>query len=61
MDRKDRLEIVRRMVEDNPGISMTEVAKASHVSVRTTYRDLHQLLTPPTTVYQQSLNVRAPW
>ena len=48
MNRKERLELVRRMMWDNRQISLTEIAKASNVSLRTTYRDMHSLLSHPT-------------
>lgn len=47
MNRKERLEMVRRMMWDNRQVSLSEIAKASGVSLRTTYRDLHSLLSHP--------------
>ncbi|HWO57965.1 MAG TPA: hypothetical protein VNN55_10410 [bacterium] len=47
MNRKERLEMVRRMMWDNRQITLAELSKASGVSLRTTYRDLHSLLSHP--------------
>ncbi len=55
MNRKERLEMVRRMMWDNRQVSLSEIAKASNVSLRTTYRDLHSLLSHPSMSNQQSL------
>lgn len=53
MNRKERLELVRRMMWDNRQVSLLEIAKASNVSLRTTYRDMHSLLSHPTISKQQ--------
>lgn len=55
MNRKERLEMVRRMMWDNRQLSLGEIAKASGVSLRTTYRDLHSLLSHPTVTNHQTL------
>jgi DeoR/GlpR family transcriptional regulator of sugar metabolism len=47
MNRKERLEMVRRLMWDNRQLSLGEIAKVSGVSLRTTYRDLHSLLSHP--------------
>ena len=53
MNRKERLEMVRRMMWDNRQVSLLEIAQASNVSLRTTYRDMHSLLSHPTMSKQQ--------
>lgn len=55
MNRKERLEMVRRMMWDNRQISLSEIAKASGVSLRTTYRDLHSLLSHPTVTRENAI------
>lgn len=55
MSRKERLDMVRRIMWDNRQISLNEIAKASNVSLRTTYRDLHSLLSHPSVSIQQSI------
>ena len=55
MNRKERLEMVRRMMWDNRQVSLNEIAKASNVSLRTTYRDMHSLLSHPTISKQQPM------
>ena len=47
MNRKERIDLVRRLLWNNRQIALDEVAKASGVSLRTTYRDLHHLLSSP--------------
>ncbi len=48
MRRKERINMVRRMLWADRQISLQEIAKACGVSLRTTYRDLHS-------VYSQSM------
>lgn len=55
MNRKERLEMVRRMMWDNRQVSLSEISRASNVSLRTTYRDLHSLLSHPTISTSQQL------
>ena len=47
MNRKERLEMVRRLLWSNRQMSLTEISRISGVSLRTTYRDLHSLLSRP--------------
>jgi DeoR/GlpR family transcriptional regulator of sugar metabolism len=47
MNRKDRIQMVRRLMWSNNQISLPEIAKLSGVSLRTTYRDLHSILSKP--------------
>ncbi|MBI3872117.1 MAG: hypothetical protein HY304_03455 [candidate division Zixibacteria bacterium] len=47
MNRKERLEIVRRYWWTNRQMPMTEIARLSGVSLRTTYRDVHSVLSRP--------------
>lgn len=44
MNRRERIEMVRRLLWSNRQMPLTEIAQASGVSLRTTYRDLHSLL-----------------
>lgn len=48
MKRKERINMVRRLLWANRQMSLQEIAKACGVSLRTTYRDLH-------CVYSQSM------
>ncbi|MEW5700871.1 MAG: hypothetical protein AB1792_01390 [Candidatus Zixiibacteriota bacterium] len=47
MNRKERIEMVRRLLWTNRQMPLNEIARASGVSLRTTYRDLHSLLSRP--------------
>lgn len=47
MNRRERIEMVRRMLWANRQMSLTEIARMSGVSLRTTYRDLHTVLSRP--------------
>jgi DeoR/GlpR family transcriptional regulator of sugar metabolism len=47
MNRRERIEMVRRLLWSNRQMPLTEIAKVSGVSLRTTYRDLHSLLSRP--------------
>jgi DNA-binding IclR family transcriptional regulator len=47
--------MVRRIMWDDRQISLTEIAKASNVSLRTTYRDLHSLLSHSSVSIQQPI------
>ena len=47
MNRKERIDMVRRLLWANRQMSLTEIARMSGVSLRTTYRDLHAVLSRP--------------
>jgi DeoR/GlpR family transcriptional regulator of sugar metabolism len=43
MKRKERIQMVRRLLWNNRQMSLQEIAQACGVSLRTTYRDLHSV------------------
>jgi len=47
--------MVRRLLWANRQMSLTEIAKVSGVSLRTTYRDLHTLLSRPVPATENSV------
>jgi DeoR/GlpR family transcriptional regulator of sugar metabolism len=49
MNRKERIQFVRQIMWNEGQVSLSEVAKLSGVSLRTTYRDLHSILSKPAT------------
>jgi DeoR/GlpR family transcriptional regulator of sugar metabolism len=49
MNRKERIQLVRRLMWDDSHVSLPQIAKLSGVSLRTTYRDLHSILSKPPT------------
>ncbi len=44
MKKKERLDLVRHLLQDNPTMSLEEISRQCGVSLRTTYRDLHAIL-----------------
>jgi len=42
--KKERLELVRHLLENNRNMSLEEISRHCGVSLRTTYRDLHSVL-----------------
>lgn len=55
MNRRERIEMVRRLLWANRQMSLTEIARVSGVSLRTTYRDLHTLLSRPVPATESSV------
>jgi DeoR/GlpR family transcriptional regulator of sugar metabolism len=47
MNRKERIQMVRRLMWSNNQISLNEIARLSGVSLRTTYRDFHTIIEKP--------------
>ncbi len=47
MNRRERILFVRRLMWNESHVSLTEIARLSGVSLRTTYRDLHSILSKP--------------
>lgn len=47
MKRKERINMVRKLLWTNRQISLQEIAQACGVSLRTTYRDLHTVYSHP--------------
>jgi len=43
MKRKERINMVRRLLWTNRQMSLQDIAQACGVSLRTTYRDLHSV------------------
>jgi len=54
--KKERLELVRNLLEENRQMTLEEISRHCGVSLRTTYRDLHALL--HRTDMNISMNVR---
>lgn len=44
MKKKERLDLVRHLLETNREMSLEEISRHCGVSLRTTYRDLHSIL-----------------
>jgi len=42
--KKDRLDLVRHLLQNNREMSLEEISRHCGVSLRTTYRDLHSIL-----------------
>ena len=55
MNRKERIQMVRRLMWSNNQITLPEIAKMSGVSLRTTYRDIHAILSRPAGTAQEIL------
>ena len=55
MNRKERIQMVRRLMWSNNQITLPEIAKMSGVSLRTTYRDIHAILSRPAVPTQEVL------
>jgi predicted DNA-binding transcriptional regulator YafY len=55
MNRKERIQMVRRLMWSNNQMTLPEIAKMSGVSLRTTYRDIHAILSRPTAPMQEIL------
>lgn len=53
MKRKERIQMVRKLLWTNRQISLQDIARETGVSLRTTYRDLH-------TVYSHPMNDTRP-
>lgn len=47
MNRKERIQMVRRLMWSDNQIPLSEIARLSGVSLRTTYRDFHAILVKP--------------
>lgn len=44
MKKKERLDLVRQLLEHNREMTLEEISRQCGVSLRTTYRDLHSIL-----------------
>ncbi len=44
MKKRERLDLVRHLLETNREMSLEEISRHCGVSLRTTYRDLHSIL-----------------
>jgi predicted DNA-binding transcriptional regulator YafY len=55
MNRSERLEKIRLLMRDNTQLTLPEIAKATNVSLRTTYRDVNDFLSLPAGTIGQSL------
>jgi hypothetical protein len=58
MNRSERLEKICLLMRDNTRLTLPEIAKATHVSLRTTYRDVNDFLSLPAGTIGQSLVTR---
>ena len=47
MKRKERIQMVRKLLWTNRQISLMDISKETGVSLRTTYRDLHSVYSHP--------------
>jgi len=47
MRRKERIQMVRKLLWTNRQMSLQDIAKETGVSLRTTYRDLHSVYSHP--------------
>jgi len=55
MNRKERIQMVRRLMWSDNQITLPEIARMSGVSLRTTYRDIHSILSRPAVSTQEIL------
>ena len=55
MNRKERIQMVRRLMWSDNQITLPEIARMSGVSLRTTYRDIDSILSRPAVSTQEIL------
>ena len=58
MRRKERIQMVRKLLWTNRQMSLPDIAKETGVSLRTTYRDLHSVYSHPIQDAPLNLNTR---
>jgi DeoR/GlpR family transcriptional regulator of sugar metabolism len=58
MKRKERINMVRKLLWTNRQISLQDIAQACGVSLRTTYRDLHSVYSHPVREDQTLVAIR---
>jgi len=58
MNRNERLKLIGLMMRGNTRMTLLEIARATNVSLRTTYRDVHDFMSLPAGARGQSGELR---